>query len=461
MSGADVEEGMKVCTKCKEKKPRSEFGKNARTLDGLMHRCKTCVNTIDKKRRDVNKLKNANGVDMTGTKVCGSCKKDKSKNEFYKCASARDGLSRRCKPCDAAANRQARLVNKLKNANGGDMSSAKICSKCDEEKPRSEFYKSSTTRDGVSSWCKSCDTSARRQRCLANKLKNTNSVDVTGVKVCSMCKLEKPKSEFYKNAVTRDGLMHRCKSCASASYKQRRLANKLKSTRDVDMTKAKICTKCKEKKPKNEFYKDFAARDGLASWCKSCVNASDKERRLANKLKYTHDIDTAGTKTCSQCCEEKGKTEFSVNRAAYDGLRSRCKECDSRYRHERVKRNRSAVEMAKERHEVAYITEKYCLACGKTKSSNDFYKSSANEDGLGTYCKKCKSQQEKSRHSQQSVLISAFSVNNGNRWSSEDDHFVIENHGAMTEYQMAIELGRTLSSVHSHTRKLRRSGKLI
>lgn len=35
-------DGIKCCTKCEESKPVSEFGKNAKTLDGLFHWCKPC-----------------------------------------------------------------------------------------------------------------------------------------------------------------------------------------------------------------------------------------------------------------------------------------------------------------------------------------------------------------------------------------------------------------------------------
>lgn len=40
---------MKKCSKCKEEKSLSEFGKNKRKSDGLQTYCKTCKKEVDKK----------------------------------------------------------------------------------------------------------------------------------------------------------------------------------------------------------------------------------------------------------------------------------------------------------------------------------------------------------------------------------------------------------------------------
>jgi len=43
---------MKVCTKCKEEKPFSEFSKRVASKDGLGHRCKPCVSLYQATRRN-------------------------------------------------------------------------------------------------------------------------------------------------------------------------------------------------------------------------------------------------------------------------------------------------------------------------------------------------------------------------------------------------------------------------
>jgi hypothetical protein len=44
----------------------------------------------------------------------------------------------------------------------------------------------------------------------------------------------------------------------------------------------KVCTKCKEEKPKSEFYKDKQNTSGLKSWCKTCSHSYTKELNKKN-----------------------------------------------------------------------------------------------------------------------------------------------------------------------------------
>jgi hypothetical protein len=40
----------------------------------------------------------------------------------------------------------------------------------------------------------------------------------------------------------------------------------------------KICTKCRQEKPEDEFYKDSRKQDGLRSWCKCCQKLDNTKR---------------------------------------------------------------------------------------------------------------------------------------------------------------------------------------
>lgn len=42
------------------------------------------------------------------------------------------------------------------------------------------------------------------------------------MKTCNKCGIEKPKSRFYKNKTTKDGLQHWCKICMGANNKEHR-----------------------------------------------------------------------------------------------------------------------------------------------------------------------------------------------------------------------------------------------
>jgi hypothetical protein len=45
------------------------------------------------------------------------------------------------------------------------------------------------------------------------------------------------------------------------------------------MEDTKQCSCCKQRKPRSQFYKDLARRDGLTSTCKACNNAARNGRR--------------------------------------------------------------------------------------------------------------------------------------------------------------------------------------
>lgn len=282
-----------------------------------------------------------------------------------------------------------------------------------------------------------------------------------GTKVCSKCKEEKSKSEFYKHTSRRDGLQSRCKACSDVANAKIRHANKLKNASGVDATGAKVCATCKEEKPKCEFGKNTATRDGLRYSCKTCTNDANKKRRLANKLKNARGVDMAGTKTCLGCHEEKEKTEFSACLGFRDGLHTRCKQCRSRDSRELAARNRRANEKVKARHVDVYAIQKYCPACGETKSSDACHSNVASKSGLSSYCRKCANQRLQSYNKHQNELTGVLAARANARWSRSEDEFVIKNHGVMTVYQMAIKLGRTRASVSARTVALRRDGKLL
>uniref|UniRef100_A0A6C0EAV1 Uncharacterized protein n=1 Tax=viral metagenome TaxID=1070528 RepID=A0A6C0EAV1_9ZZZZ len=61
-------------------------------------------------------------------------------------------------------------------------------------------------------------------------------------KLCSVCKVEKYTTEFYKGAV--------CKECRKENERQRRQNNK---NRVLDPNKTKICSKCKIEQPETNF----------------------------------------------------------------------------------------------------------------------------------------------------------------------------------------------------------------
>lgn len=54
---------------------------------------------------------------------------------------------------------------------------------------------------------------------------------------------------------------------------------------DCDQSTTKTCTKCNAAKPLPAFSPSKTARDGLASWCRDCVNQQTRDKRRQNPEK--------------------------------------------------------------------------------------------------------------------------------------------------------------------------------
>lgn len=93
----------------------------------------------------------------------------------------------------------------------------------------------------------------------------------------------------------------------------------------------KSCSKCKEVKPLNEFYKDYKKEGGTYPSCIKCVRylyklKSDKIK--ADKLKSLA-YDPSKEKPCKKCREIKSLDNFNAQSGGKDGLQTKCKKCVS------------------------------------------------------------------------------------------------------------------------------------
>ena len=85
------------------------------------------------------------------------------------------------------------------------------CYRCQQEKAAEDFSPGNNR-------CRKCHTEYQRERRKKLAEKNQN-IDMTGTKVCSTCKVEKPKAEFGKAIGITDGLQPLCNSCRVVSRK--------------------------------------------------------------------------------------------------------------------------------------------------------------------------------------------------------------------------------------------------
>lgn len=147
---------------------------------------------------------------------------------------------------------------------------------------------------------------------------------------CSKCEIDKPLSEFYVRAETGN---HRkdCKECMTKQKRKLREKNTIKNTeilKTVDKTRLKTCSNCNVEKQLSEFSISPANKCGFYSWCLVCSRKKDNDRKKIRKEYTQTDI-----KNCSQCNKSKNILKnYSKKIGTQDGYSNICKECNKKYR---------------------------------------------------------------------------------------------------------------------------------
>ncbi|MFF0782014.1 endonuclease VII domain-containing protein [Streptomyces sp. NPDC003720] len=101
---------MKRCVRCGESKPRTAFHRRRSNLDGLQQHCRACASDYHRKRQESLGRKVRPKMDVPeGHKLCLKCGEVKPWSEWHRNATASDGLSTRCKACRAAEGRARHL----------------------------------------------------------------------------------------------------------------------------------------------------------------------------------------------------------------------------------------------------------------------------------------------------------------------------------------------------------------
>jgi hypothetical protein len=88
----------------------------------------------------------------------------------------------------------------------------------------------------------------------------------------------------------------------------------------------KFCPGCKTEKPLSDFHKKTASPDGLKARCKACDSKAAREWR---DKRLAEGVTVPEKKLCGSCGTVKPAAEFHKNRKALDGLHVYCKLCRS------------------------------------------------------------------------------------------------------------------------------------
>ena len=158
------------------------------------------------------------------------------------------------------------------------------------------------------------------------------------------------------------------------------------------------------------------------------------------------------SKTCTKCGVVKPLDGFHRNKGGVDGRHSRCKEC-------RRERKRRYYEENRDK-ELEYARRYHEENRDKTLDYQRRYREE-NRDKTLDYQRRYYEenrdiidQGKKSRYAQCTRTSNLLASKKGAPYSPEEDALILADNG-MTDYQKAIELGRTYYSVEKRKQRLR------
>ncbi|CAM9977839.1 unnamed protein product, partial [Phaeothamnion confervicola] len=146
-------------------------------------------------------------------------------------------------------------------------------------------------------------------------------------KLCKSCDTNKPTSAFNKDKTHSDGLRSSCKSCAKkalANPNRRRIVHVARPPGQ------KRCPKCRNNKPHEAFSPDITSKDGFHAHCKDCVTKTELRGDRPPRT-WRRQVIGATSKLCSRCGEDKPMDQYFVDKSHADGYGSQCKPCKYEY----------------------------------------------------------------------------------------------------------------------------------
>jgi len=148
---------------------------------------------------------------MAGTKVCRTCKEEKSTDDFgaYK---NRGTFHPDCKKC---FNKKAREKNAV--APEKPLPKTKVCNGCKKRLPIARFGSKGVGR--VHTRCRKCCAQSEQEYQSRNKARSPEEIPTPKEKKCSACKKVLPASKFGPKLGNKDGLHYLCRECDAKKTK--------------------------------------------------------------------------------------------------------------------------------------------------------------------------------------------------------------------------------------------------
>jgi hypothetical protein len=251
----------KQCSKCKEVKGVGEFYKKTVSKDGLMARCKQCIN--ENKRLYQKQCPTCEGDFKTPKKSAKFCSIECKRYET-ECAICKKKIT------GLLSYTSKKFCSEKCKGKFHDSITEKRCKKCGVIKTINEFYNNEKSLAGRLSECKRCFNERKRKSRREQKLKEymesigyeetdktiPAEIDLNSTKACTICEQDKPLREF--RAVYKDKKFNRfhahCKPCASEKAKEYRRQRELRIYKEIhERGKAELERKQKELEEKGEM----------------------------------------------------------------------------------------------------------------------------------------------------------------------------------------------------------------
>jgi hypothetical protein len=155
----------------------------------------------------------------------------------------------------------------------------KKCTKCLVTKKNSEFYTSSSTKDGLQFWCRDCHIAYQKNKYVVK----------IETKKCTKCGEEKPLNDFYVIRKGKSEIRSICKKCEA--NKVREYESKLKNTYGAT---GLTCygKNCNGKVIHPRFFRKISKSESIrrkqipyALLCKDCERIEGKKNHKPKKIK--------------------------------------------------------------------------------------------------------------------------------------------------------------------------------
>lgn len=195
----------------------------------------------------------------------------------------------------------------------------KICTVCKQEKPLTEFHRFKRGKDGHQSRCKQCqkDIDAKRWRDRGEEIARS-LVDrvkiVVQEKTCNCCKQLLPATSFYNRAISEDGLSYTCKTCHYEYNRNWKHLNKEKVQEYQSEYSRNWNLVSKYGITVEDYDRMFCEQNGV---CKICSKPETKTNKKTGKIEYLavdhcHATGKVRGLLCMSCNVTLGRVEDDI-----------------------------------------------------------------------------------------------------------------------------------------------------